>query len=141
MYIDFLVSTAVMPLVICFYMLFRRMHNFENDLCTTVDAILEILGHKPKVAREQYETHQQLASPHQTTTTHHQPAHQPAHQAVHSHPGLIRPPVPAPPPPPGVRVPPRPPVRESSQLSQPRGRPPKPQRSTDSEYDSALGHV
>ena len=33
----------------------RRMLNFENDLCTTVDAILEMLGHKPKVAREMYQ--------------------------------------------------------------------------------------
>lgn len=30
------------------------MHNFENDLCTTVDAILELLGHRPQVVREQY---------------------------------------------------------------------------------------
>lgn len=28
------------------------MHNFENELCNTVDAILEILGHKPTVGRE-----------------------------------------------------------------------------------------
>lgn len=30
----------------------QRMHNFENELCNTVDAILEILGHKPTVGRE-----------------------------------------------------------------------------------------
>lgn len=28
------------------------MQTFENDLCTTVDAILAILGHKPKVVRD-----------------------------------------------------------------------------------------
>ena len=28
---------------------FSRMHAFETELCTTVDAILELLGHKPKV--------------------------------------------------------------------------------------------
>lgn len=32
--------------VIYFY--FRRMNTFENDLFTTVDAILELLGQKPK---------------------------------------------------------------------------------------------
>lgn len=31
------------------------MRNFENELCTTVDTILEILGQKPKVTRELFE--------------------------------------------------------------------------------------
>ena len=35
-------------------LLFRRMQNFENDLCVTVDAILELLGHTPQVVRDQY---------------------------------------------------------------------------------------
>ncbi|XP_041366402.1 potassium voltage-gated channel subfamily H member 7-like [Gigantopelta aegis] len=33
--------------------LHTRMNNFENELCTTVDAILDILGHKPQIARAQ----------------------------------------------------------------------------------------
>ena len=32
----------------------RRMEAFEDNLCTTVDAILELLGETPKVVREQY---------------------------------------------------------------------------------------
>ncbi|XP_071098943.1 potassium voltage-gated channel unc-103-like isoform X1 [Haliotis cracherodii] len=36
--------------------LYDRMHNFENELYTTVDAILEILGHKPKVTRDQIDS-------------------------------------------------------------------------------------
>ncbi|XP_050397307.2 potassium voltage-gated channel subfamily H member 6 isoform X2 [Patella vulgata] len=35
--------------------LYERMHNFENDLYTTVDAILEILGHRPKVTLDSTE--------------------------------------------------------------------------------------
>ncbi|KAL5019569.1 hypothetical protein ScPMuIL_002461 [Solemya velum] len=35
--------------------LHTRMRNFENELCTTVDTILEILGQKPKVTRELFE--------------------------------------------------------------------------------------
>ena len=30
------------------------METFEDNLCTTVDAILELLGETPKVVREQY---------------------------------------------------------------------------------------
>ena len=30
------------------------MEAFEDNLCTTVDAILELLGETPKVVREQY---------------------------------------------------------------------------------------
>ena len=30
------------------------MYNFENNLCNTVDAILELLGQTPKVVRAQY---------------------------------------------------------------------------------------
>ncbi|XP_064645077.1 potassium voltage-gated channel subfamily H member 6-like isoform X2 [Lineus longissimus] len=44
-----------------------RMQNFEHNLCTTVDAILEILGHKPRVPRPQTlmptSQHKQFASP------------------------------------------------------------------------------
>ena len=28
---------------------------FEDNLCTTVDSILELLGHKPRVVREHYD--------------------------------------------------------------------------------------
>ena len=31
------------------------MQTFEDNLCTTVDLILELLGHKPRVVREHYE--------------------------------------------------------------------------------------
>ncbi len=34
----------------------RRMEAFEDNLCTTVDAILELLGETPKVVRERYQT-------------------------------------------------------------------------------------
>lgn len=30
----------------------RRMQNFEQELCTTVDAILNILGHKPMMTKD-----------------------------------------------------------------------------------------
>ena len=36
--------------------IFRRMEAFEDNLCTTVDAILELLGETPKVVREQFKT-------------------------------------------------------------------------------------
>lgn len=32
------------------------MGNFEDDLCKTVDAILEVLGYEPQVARRQVAT-------------------------------------------------------------------------------------
>ena len=32
--------------------LYRRMQKFEHELCTTVDAILNILGHKPRITKE-----------------------------------------------------------------------------------------
>lgn len=31
------------------------MGNFEQDLCTTVDAILEALGYEPNIVRSQYQ--------------------------------------------------------------------------------------
>ena len=33
---------------------YRRMQSFEHELCTTVDAILDILVHKPRVTFEQF---------------------------------------------------------------------------------------
>ena len=35
------------------FFFYSRMNNFENELCTTVDAILDILGHKPQITRIQ----------------------------------------------------------------------------------------
>ena len=35
-----------------FVSIFSRMNNFENELFQTVDAILHLLGHQPKVTRE-----------------------------------------------------------------------------------------
>jgi hypothetical protein len=32
-----------------------RMNNFERDLCTTVDSILEVLGYVPSDARKQHQ--------------------------------------------------------------------------------------
>ena len=39
-----------------FSLQFRRMQKFENDLCTTVDAILELLGHTPKIPHPRTQT-------------------------------------------------------------------------------------
>lgn len=40
----------------------RRMGNFEHDLCTTVDSILQALGYEPTVVRHSYQQQQQLLS-------------------------------------------------------------------------------
>ncbi len=52
------------------------METFEENLCTTVDAILELLGEKPKVTREQFK---EVQRPHRIDLLSQHSAGQPQH--------------------------------------------------------------